>query len=191
MEGKKDNRKQLSADSTSNVDDKKQIQKRRITRLEVDKSTDYDASTDIKKPKSSAEESLDKLQPQYSIDDTTISLSIGSTKVRYSPSIQEFSEIFLLLKSSTISSKFSNFLSEITEALEQNFVFPLLDLPEGPIINILSFLNVATLLDFSTCSSTCKKLSHNNMLWKKFFARNFPEISPVYEPLQQPIDQDE
>ena len=190
MEGNKDNSKEISSDSASDYGEIKSTQRKRAF-IPEDESSYYHASNDIKKSKSSSLENSEKFQPLYRIDDMTISLSFGSSEIHYSPSIQEFSKIFLLLKSSEMSTNFSKFLSKIQEELEQNVVFPLLELPEGPIINILSFLSINTLLDFSTCSSMCKKLAHNNTIWRNLFVRDFPEISHVREPLQQPIDSDE
>lgn len=113
-------------------------------------------------------------EPIYRIDEVRISLSIEGSKVHCWSSLPNFSKILQLLKSTEI---YSEFVAEIEQELEQRVVFPLLELPEGPVLRILSFLSTRELLDFSECSLACKKLAENNLLWKNFFLRDFPEIS--------------
>ena len=53
----------------------------------------------------------------------------------------------------------------------------LFDIPEGPLLQILSNLTKSRLNRFGLCSKRCSRLSNTNSLWKNLFINNFPEIS--------------
>jgi hypothetical protein len=107
--------------------------------------------------------------------------------------IDEIEEVLLFLKSHTGNytvNAFINKLERIVEStpnleceiVEEKPTFPLLDLPEGPIANILYYLSVRELLEFRTCNTLCRKLADSNQLWNSLLIRNFPEISEYKTP---------
>jgi hypothetical protein len=115
---------------------------------------------------------------------------VSETFRNLTASVVEFEAVLRFLKShqsddpnvNSFADKVGHLVDSSSEDCETEIIFPLLDLPEGPIVTILSNLPVSQLLEFSTCNRLCKKLSESNDLWKNQLLRNFPEISEFKTP---------